>query len=236
MSILLSSFPERFGKIDVMNNLQRSFTRLTKLNLGKNLGEIFSNPMTIIALLGLAILLTVFIVIKKIKFSPSLITKIALMVALAVVLDYFKIHRLAQGGSITFGSMVPILLLALWFGPEIGLLGGMLFGFISLLLGPFIVHPVQVLFDYPLPYLMLGIAGYFRYNKYLAVVIAVLLRYVCHVISGVVFFAEYAGDIPVLQYSLVYNGTYLIPELIICVIILALLPTERLYKAITKAA
>lgn len=217
----------------MFKDLAQSFTNLTQIKWGENFGEIIKNPVSILALLGLLVLVLVLVKAKKIKFTPRLMSRVALLVALSVVLDFFKLYRFPQGGSITLGGMVPLLLVALWYGPEVGFLAGLLFGVVSLILGPYIVHPIQVLFDYPLPFLMLGTAGFFKKNKYVAAVIAVALRFICHVISGVVFFASYAppGQSP-LVYSMVYNGSYLVPELIICVIILAILPVERLYKTV----
>jgi thiamine transporter len=48
-----------------------------------------------------------------------------------------------------------------------------------------------------------------------------VLRYLCHVVSGIVFFGEYApkGQ-PVAIYSLLYNGTYMLPSFVISAIII----------------
>lgn len=73
--------------------------------------------------------------------------------------------------------MVPILLLTFAYGKEIGFLTGFLYGLISLITDPFILHPIQMLFDYPLPYLAIGLAGYFRNNKTLSISFAFLLNF-----------------------------------------------------------
>lgn len=222
--------------MSIIENLRKSFEKLLELNLSENLSEIFKHPVSILTVVGLLIVAFVFAKSRNVKFTPRLMTQIALTVALATVLDFFKIYRFPQGGSITFGSMIPILLISLWHGPLIGCLAGLLFGILSLILGPYIVQPVQVLFDYPLPFLLLGTAGFFKSNKYIAAIVAIALRFVCHVISGVVFFASYApeGQSP-LVYSMIYNGSFLSLELIICLVILAVLPVERLYKAVVSA-
>jgi putative proton-coupled thiamine transporter YuaJ len=219
----------------IFDNLKQSFDELTKLNFHANFSEIFSHPTTVLTLIGVLILVSVLLAIKKVKLTTNMITHIAIVLALSTVLDYFKIYRLPQGGDITFGSMIPIILIALWYGPEIGFITGLLFGIISLILGPYILYPAQVLFDYPLPFLMLGTAGFFKKNKYVACIVAVFLRYVCHVISGVLFFASYApkGQSP-LVYSIIYNGTYISIDLIICLVILAVLPIKQLEKVILK--
>jgi thiamine transporter len=220
---------------NVSKSLSKSYGKLAKLNLSENLSEILKHPVAILAMLGLLVLLVVLIRSKKIRFTPRVMTQIALVLALSAVLDFFKIYRMPQGGSITFGSMIPLLLISFWYGPQLGLLTGLLFGVLSLILGPYVVHPVQLLFDYPLAYMALGVAGYLSFNKYAATVTAVFLRFICHVISGVAFFASFApeGQTP-LMYSITYNGSFLAIELIICVIIIALLPIDRLRKAVSN--
>lgn len=222
---------------DVLKSLQKSYSKLWEINFSENIGEILKSPLTILTLVGIIILFIFLLRTKRIKLTPKLMTQIAIMVAITVVLDFFKIYRMPQGGSITFGSMVPIILMSLWFGPEVGMLTGLLFGAASLLIGPFIVHPIQVLFDYFLAYLLLGTAGYLKNTKYVATIIAVTLRLACHIISGIVFFAEYAPEgQSVFMYSLVYNGSYLLPDLVICIIILKALPLDRLYKAVMRTS
>jgi thiamine transporter len=222
--------------MSIFENLGKSFEKLTEINLLENLSEILKHPLTILTIIALLILTVVLVKAKKVNFTPRLMTHVALAIALATVLDFFKIYRFPQYGSVTFGSMVPILLISFWYGPLVGCITGMLFGILSLILGPYIVQPIQVLFDYPLPFLLLGTAGFFKSNKYVGALVAIALRFVCHVISGVVFFASFApeGQSP-LVYSMLYNGSYLSVELVICIVLLALLPVERLYKSIVTS-
>ena len=135
--------------------------------------------------------------------------------------------------------MVPIVLIALFYGPEVGFLTGFLFGIINFILSPFAVHPVQVLFDYPLPFMAIGIVGYFRSFKItgilIGVICAMLARFACHFISGVVFFATSAPKgTSVYLYSLLYNGSYMGLEAIITCIIIAILPIKRLSKLVVN--
>jgi thiamine transporter len=215
----------------IVESLKESFNKLLELNLLENFSEIFKHPVSILTVVVLAIIMVVLVRAKKINFTTKLITRIAIALALAVVLDFFKIYRMPQGGSVTLGSMVPIILISLWYGPEIGMLTGMLYGIISLILGPWIVHPLQVILDYPLAFLLLGTSGFFRNNKYLGTSLAVVLRFISHVLSGVIFFGEYAapGQSP-LMYSMIYNGSFLGVELIICLVLVALLPVAQLKK------
>ncbi|MEN8078505.1 energy-coupled thiamine transporter ThiT [Clostridioides difficile] len=201
--------------------------------LGENFKTLFSNPLTLVTLVGCAILLIAFIKFKSLKFDSKLVARIGLAIALAFILDMIKIYSLPNGGgSISLGSMVPILLISFVYGPSIGLFTGFLFGIFKLILDPYILNPIQVLFDYPLPFMAVGVAGFFN-NKYLGATVGMILRFLSHFISGVVFFGSYApeGMSPII-YSLSVNGLAVGGELLICLILLAFLPIERLIKTL----
>ena len=156
---------------------------------------------------------------------------ISLMLAFSIILQQLRLYHFPQGGSVTLGSMIPILLLSYRYGMSTGALAGFLFGLIDILQDPFILHPIQVLFDYPLPYMSLGLAALIPSHKFISTLIAFICRFACHFISGIVFFASYApeGMSPII-YSLTANATYFLPECIICFVILKFLPLERLLK------
>src|SRR5690606_18657798 len=111
------------------------------------------------------------------------------------ILHLIKIVDLPNGaGSINLGSMVPLLIISFIYGPEIGMLAGFLFGVIYLILSPYILHPIQVLFDYPLPFMAIGLAGYFKNKKLIGTFIGMFVRFIFHFISGVLFFGQFAPD------------------------------------------
>ena len=199
--------------------------------LGENFKTLFSSPLTLIALIGCAILLIALIKFKSLKFDSKLVARIGLATALAIILDMLKIYTLPNGGgSISLGSMIPIFLISFIYGPSIGLFTGFLFGILQLIINPYILNPIQVLFDYPLPFMAVGIAGFFK-NKYLGATLGMLLRFVCHFISGVIFFGSYApaGTSPII-YSIAVNGFAVGGELLICLTLLAFLPIDKLIK------
>ena len=187
------------------------------------------NPSWLFALLGTLILLLFVLYTRKIRFTPSMLVQIALAVALTSLLHFVRIYHFPQGGSVTLGAMIPLLLLSFRYGPGIGMLGGFLFGVLNLALDPFILHPVQVLFDYPLPMMAMGVAGFFHRHVLLSTVAAFFCRFLCHFTSGIVFFASYApeGMSPAL-YSLSVNGSILAAECLVCCLILKFLPLQRL--------
>ena len=198
--------------------------------LGENFKTIFSSPLTLITLIGCAILLIAFIKFKSLKFNSKLIARIGLAIALAFILDMIKIYSLPNGGgSISLGSMIPIIIISFVYGPSIGLFTGFLFGLFKLILDPYILNPIQVLFDYPLPFMAVGVAGF--KNKDIGSSFGILLRIISHFISGVVFFGSYAPEgISPIIYSLSVNGLAVGGELMICLVLLAFLPVERLVK------
>jgi thiamine transporter len=138
------------------------------------------------------------------------------MIALATALYTIKIFTLPQGGSVTMGSMIPILLLAFRRGARVGVMAGAVFGILVLYLEPFVYNPVQFLLDYPLAFGSLGLAGFFKDKPMLGASVGIGARFVCHFFSGAIFFASFApvGENPSL-YSAIYNGSYLLPELAI---------------------
>jgi len=168
---------------------------------------------------------------NKLRFSTKIIAETAVFVSLATVLSYIKIFSLPQGGSVTAASMVPILWLALRRGPKVGLFAATLYGVVQLAAGPYIVHPAQVLLDYPIAFGLLGVAGFFQKRPYIGVTLGIIGRFVAHFISGIIFWAIYApeGMSPAV-YSAAYNGGYLLVELVISIYVIYLLQTSKALK------
>ena len=179
------------------------------------------------------------------------LTTSAIMIALAVVLAWVSKIIPApwmQGGSITFASMVPIIIVSLMFDVKWGLLSAVVYAIIQIMMG-FYPPPTQtcgyfvlvVLLDYVFAFGVLGLAApfykLFRKKTWAipaAGAIVTALRYVCHIASGVLIWGVYAEEgQSVWAYSLTYNGTYMIPEIIITTVVLALL-SGFLQKAIKK--
>ena len=163
------------------------------------------------------------------KIQTKILTEVIAMVALAGVLDYISgfipILTLPEGGRVTLAAMVPLFFVAVRRGPRVGIAAGIAFSFVVLVVeGPYVYHPVQFLLDYPLAFGVLGLAGFFRKLPLVGVAVGIGGRFVCHFISGLVFFATYApaGMNPAL-YSAIYNASYLIPELVISEIVMFVL-------------
>lgn len=163
------------------------------------------------------------------------------LVALATALSFITVYHLPQGGSITLCSMLPIMLFAYKCGTKWGLAAGFVNGVLQLLFGLADLKGVSgmtvigsILLDYLLAFTVLGLAGIFR-NKLksdagafaLGAFISGLLRYLCSFLSGWILWSAWADEnfSPLLAgmsgntlacfYSLLYNGSYMIPEILI---------------------
>jgi thiamine transporter ThiT len=100
-------------------------------------------------------------------FRTRMLAEIVVFVAASTALSYVKVFSLPQGGSVTAGSMVPVLWLSLRRGPVTGIFACTLYGIVQLVVDPFVYHPVQVLLDYPIAFGALGLAGFFQRRPFL---------------------------------------------------------------------
>jgi len=155
------------------------------------------------------------------KRKAVFLTEGAIAVALTIVLSYLKVWQLPQGGSVTLEN-VPLLLYAFRNGGRAGFLTGFVAGGLQILLGGYVIHPLQGLLDYPMAFAALGLAGFFPARRMIpGVLTAGVARFLFHVLSGVVFFASYAPEgTPVWLYSVIYNGTFLLPGMAIALVLL----------------
>ena len=161
----------------------------------------------------------------KTVWNTKMMAMGAVCIALSSVLSMIKIWKMPQGGSITAASMLPLMLFSYVYGMGPGCLVGALYGVLQFIIEPYFLSLPQMLLDDPIAFGMMGLAGLFSKmdNENLGLTVGVVLasvgRFVAAVLSGVIFFAEYAGDQNPWVYSIVYNGSYMLPECIICVIL-----------------
>lgn len=161
------------------------------------------------------------------------------MVAMAVVLDLTSKlipSPWLQGGSVTLASMVPVMAVSMIIGFKWGLASSVVYALLQMLTG-FYPPPTQtalnfflvVFLDYLAAYGVLSVSGSIwracgrkRWAIPISGVAAAFLRYVCHILSGVLIWGVYADEgQSVLAYSVLYNGSYMLPEIIITGLALA---------------
>lgn len=203
------------------------------------------------------------------KQSTVRLVESALLIAIAAVLELISKAlglELPFGGTITLASMFPIVLIAYKYGTKWGLLSGFTYSLVQMLLGAKTVSAMFLpgddqmvlwqaicicLLDYVLAYTLLGLGGIFK-GKFkkpaaelaLGAFVALLLRYLVHIVSGAIFYGAYAewfftqegfysigekilgtfsGSSLAIAYSIFYNGLYMVPEIILTTIVAAIL-------------
>lgn len=203
------------------------------------------------------------------KQSTVRLVESALLIAIAAVLELISKAlglELPFGGTITLASMFPIVLIAYKYGTKWGLLSGFTYSLVQMLLGAKTVSAMFLpgddqmvlwqaicicLLDYILAYTLLGLGGIFK-GKFkkpaaelaLGAFVALLLRYLVHIVSGAIFYGAYAewfftqegfysigekilgtfsGSSLAIAYSIFYNGLYMVPEIILTTVVAAIL-------------
>ena len=199
---------------------------------------VWGYTVLILALIAV-LLLGNFLFGRKKKFSAREISFAAMAIALGTVSSMIKLFNMPMGGSVTLLSMLFIVLVGNWYGLGMGLSAGLAYGILQLLLGPYIISLPQMICDYLLAFGALGLSGLFagsRNGLIKGYLLAVLGRYFFAVLSGVIFFGAYAEGVVFagydfsgrpLLYSLAYNGSYLLAEALITILILAIPAVRR---------
>ncbi len=195
------------------------------------------------ALLAVLIIaaIALFIAARGVKWNSHQLAMGAMCIAISFVLSLIRLFRMPQGGSITPAAMLPLVLFTVSCGPIKGFIVGCACGFLHLISDPYIIHPIQMLVDYPLAYGAIAlsyVAVLLPIDKKWKLPVAVLFgglgRYAMEVLSGVVFFAEYAGDQNALIYSLVYNLGSRGPDTLVCAVVSCIPGMPRLVEMIGK--
>lgn len=184
------------------------------------------------------------------------LTQSAIFIALATVLSFLPVYEMPMGGSVTLASMLPILFIGLKFGYKWGLASSGIYAFIqlmqALIKGNVFIYCttigtvlICVLFDYIVPFGILGLSAFAKptEGKRLSIIkasitfgVLVAIRFICHYITGVAIWGQWAPDgMGKYLYSLIYNGQYMLPELIITLVISVLLmSSSQIEKNLTK--
>ena len=168
----------------------------------------------------------------------------AVMIALAFALSFAQIFKMPMGGSVTIASMLPIMLISVKYGIKIGLPTAFVYSLLQLLQAfmegdvfPYCetiaTFTVCLLFDYVLPFTVLGLAGIFKNLKvfknkeiavYVGIVSVVAVRFLSHFITGVAIWGQWAPEgMGKFLYSFLYNGSFLSVDFAICLVLTVLM-------------
>ena len=172
----------------------------------------------------------------------------AICIALSYALSFIKFFPLPQGGSITPASLLPLVLYSYMFGTRKGLVAGVVYGMLQFIQSPQFFEPMQVLLDYPIAFGAIGVAGISRKMKFLkgkmmaefavGALIAGVLRYVSHALSGFYVFYHYlplgstVGEM--LAYAFGYNSFVLVDIAFVIVVGILGLATRTLRRTIAE--
>ena len=140
------------------------------------------------------------------KLSAKQLAFCALAIALGTVLSNIKVFHFPTGGSITLLSMLMIALPGYWFGLGAGIMTGVAYGILRLLIDPYVLYPMQLVVDYAV------ISGWIFFGAY-----------------------AWEGWDP-LPYSLAYNAIYIFAEAAITVAILCIPPVKDALARVKKMA
>lgn len=177
-----------------------------------------------------AVIAAAFVIGKDDKkgFDTKTISYAAVCIAMSFALSYLRVVKMPQGGSITVGSLLPLMIFSYMFGVKKGVFAGFVYGLLQAFQDPTVLHPAQFLLDYPVAFACIGLAGAFAKVKALEKapqlqlafggIVAGLARFLMHYLSGVFAFGEFAPEgQPVWLYSLIYQSAYVLPDIAIAI-------------------
>ena len=181
---------------------------------------------------------------KEKKFTTKQLVFAAMAIALAtVVATVIKLPSLPNGGSVTLFSMLLVTLVGYWYGPKVGITAAVGFGILQFITGPYVVHPLQVIIDYPMAFGALGCSGFFANKKnglLKGYIVGVLGRFFFASVSGLIFYTVYVEtfheNIVAIWASLVYNMTYILPEAVITILLLLIPAVKKALAQIKEMA
>ena len=218
-------------------------TVLALVSLFRSLGsEGGTGPYIVTIVVLLAVMALVICIQRREKWTSRRVAYAAMCIAMAFILSMIKLFRMPQGGTVTPASLLPLILFSMAFGPVQGIVVGIAYGLLQLIEDPYVIHPIQLLVDYPMAFGAIALSSLamllptkdLRVKLPVGVLLGYLGRYFMAVLSGVVFFSEYAGEQNALVYSLVYNISYLGIEAVITCAISCIPGFARILESMRK--
>jgi len=193
-----------------------------------------------LGVIALAVVILALTCIKASKFTTRSIAFGGICLAASFTLSFLKVSPVQYGGSITLASFVPVLIYAYAYGPLKGLLVGAIFGLLNFISGPYILTPMTFILDYILAFASIGLMGFAKnFGKLstatkvvLGTVLVYVARFIFHLISGFIYFAEDAiwVDLPTpnaFVYSLIYQAVYVPADCLIATVVMVVLAKTK---------
>ena len=183
---------------------------------------------------------------QPLSFNSRSLAFAGICVAMSFALSYIKLWDMPAGGSVTLVSLLPLMLYSYIFGTKKGLFVGFAYGLLQAVQDPWLIHPAQFLLDYPVAFTAVGLAGLFRESKgleklpqlkfSLGAIVAGIMRFVCHVLSGALAFeANVPAGQNVWLFSLGYNAYVFVDVALVIVAGVFVLCSKAFVRAIENA-
>jgi thiamine transporter len=171
------------------------------------------------------------------SIETRVLTEIVVFAALSGALYAIRPYTLPYGGSVTLGSMVPVMWLSMRRGVRVGLLAGAIFGGLALFIdilflgaASIIASPIQVILEYPIAFGVLGLAGIFQKKTVgfaeAGVALSIFIKFLIHYLVGAfiwVYVYEFPPEWGQFLWPAIYNGSFLLVEYIISAVLIAIL-------------
>ena len=181
------------------------------------------------AILVAVILVVALVFGKKVNCDNTRsIVYASVCIAMSFALSYIRFIELPQGGSVTFASLLPLMVYSYMYGARKGVIAGAIYGLLQFVQAPWFYHPVQFLLDYPIAFSALGLVGIIKEREILkskpivqfiiGALIGVAIRYLSHVVSGIFVFGS--GDpenYNAVAWSFLYN-TFCLADIAIAIL------------------
>lgn len=173
---------------------------------------------------------------EKKGFSARQIVFCAAALALGFATSYIKVFSMPFGGSVTLCSMLFVVLIGYWYGPEVGLMSGFAYGFLEFAQdgGSYILSPMQACMDYIFAFAALGLSGFFYQKKNGLIkgyILAILVRGLFHTIGGYLYWMDYMPDnFPkslTALYPIIYNYSYILLEGVLTIVVISIPAVSR---------
>ena len=192
----------------------------------------------ITAVFAIVYLLTTIWLCRGVKLDARALCLGGVVCALTLVLASIRIP-LPTGSNITCGSWIPLMLLALVYDYRLAMMTGWVCGILVMILIPGwqAVHWAQIFVQQLVCFSCLGYAGVFgtdkRWKMLCGMALAVFIRCCGHVLSGVIFYSQNAWDgWGAWGYSLAYNLSSRLPEGVLSILIISLLPVGLMRRTL----
>lgn len=194
--------------------------------------EVSEKTTNVVKWISVGAILVLFAVIFLIRligekrYDAKRLAFAGICVSMSFTLAVIKFKPVQYGGSITLASFVPILIYAYFYGAADGFLVGLIHGLLNFVESPYILTPATLILDYPLAFAGVGLMGFFgKKQTDTKSVLPILLgcvcvfswRFLCHFLSGAIFFMQDAVWVSLpdwamqnaFMYSFIYQCVYI---------------------------